>query len=139
MSLTPVTGLNIINNFLKFFRVKIPLDVPVIKLFTKLILARSLNLYFDRLRKEDELMSFEVIDNFTEAELNSVCFKRGINLDQSTISKTKDLKLWIAVSNLRNVPHSLHLYSRIIDFTENLFEISEDEDEFEVLRRVSYI
>ena len=48
----------------------------------------------------------------------------------------KDLKLWMAISNLRNIPHSLLLYSRIIDFTENLFEISEDEDEYEVLRRV---
>jgi hypothetical protein len=49
----------------------------------------------------------------------------------------KDLKLWMAISNLRNIPHSLLLYSRIIDFTENLFEISEDEDEYEVLRRVT--
>jgi len=49
----------------------------------------------------------------------------------------KDLKLWMSISNLRNVPHSLLLYSRIADFaSEDLFEISEDEDEYEVLRRV---
>jgi hypothetical protein len=48
----------------------------------------------------------------------------------------KDLKLWLSISNLRNVPHSLLLYSRIADYAEDLFEISEDEDEFEVLRRV---
>ena len=51
--------------------------------------------------------------------------------------KLKDLKLWMAISNLRNIPHSILLYSRIFDFTENVFEISEDEDEYEVLRRVS--
>jgi hypothetical protein len=45
----------------------------------------------------------------------------------------------MAISNLRNIPHALLLYSRIIDFTENLFEISEDEDEYEVLRRVNII
>jgi len=48
----------------------------------------------------------------------------------------KDLKLWLSISNLRNVPNSLLLYSRISDYaSEDLFEISEDEDEFEVLRR----
>lgn len=48
----------------------------------------------------------------------------------------KDLKLWLSISNLRNAPHSLLLYSRISDYaSEDLFEISEDEDEYEVLRR----
>ena len=50
----------------------------------------------------------------------------------------KDLKLWLSISNLRNVPHSLLLYSRISDYaSEDMFEISDDEDEYEVLRRVS--
>jgi len=43
----------------------------------------------------------------------------------------------MSISNLRNVPHSLLLFSRITDFTEDLFEMSDDEDEYEVLRRVS--
>jgi hypothetical protein len=51
----------------------------------------------------------------------------------------KDLKLWLSISNLRNVPHSLLLYSRIADYAnEDLFEISDDEDEYEVLRRVRF-
>jgi hypothetical protein len=49
----------------------------------------------------------------------------------------KDLKLWLSISNLRNVPNSLLLYSRIADYADDLFEISEDEDDLEVLRRVS--
>ena len=139
--MTPVTGLNIINNVLKIVKLKIPIDAPIIRKFTKVIVTRSLNLYFDKLRKEDELMSFEVIDKFSEDELNRVCFKRGINISEEVThsSKLKDLKLWMAISNLRNVPHSILLYSRIVDFTENVFEISEDEDEYEVLRRVIII
>jgi hypothetical protein len=50
----------------------------------------------------------------------------------------KDLKLWLSISNLRNVPDTLLLYSRIADQADDLFEISDDEDEFEVLRRVSH-
>jgi hypothetical protein len=50
----------------------------------------------------------------------------------------KDLKLWLSISNLRNVPNSLLLYSRIADYAEDLFQISEDEDEYEVLRRVRF-
>jgi len=42
----------------------------------------------------------------------------------------------MSISNLRNVPHSLLLYSRILDYSDDLFQISEDEDEYEVLRRV---
>jgi hypothetical protein len=59
MGLNPVTGLNTINNILRIFKVKIPIEAPIIKYLTKAIMVRELNLYFSRLRKEDELMSFE--------------------------------------------------------------------------------
>ena len=56
---------------------------------------------------------------------------------QSTKQKKDDLKLWLSISNQRNVPHSLLLYTRINDFCNDIFEISDDEDDQEVLRRVS--
>ena len=137
MSLNPVTGLNTINNILRMFKVKIPIDAPVVRYFTKLILTRELNLYFSKLRKEDEIMSFEHVEKFSDEELDKICFRRGIEIQNKTYDqKMKDLKLWLSISNLRNVPHSLLLYSRIADYSaEDLFEISEDEDEYEVLRR----
>jgi hypothetical protein len=70
MGLNPVTGLNIINNFLRIFKQKIPIDAPVIKFLTQKILTRSLNLYFNKLRKQDEMMSFEQLDKFSDEELN---------------------------------------------------------------------
>lgn len=66
MSLNPVTGLNTINNLLKPLKLKIPIDAPVIKLLTKRIITRELNLYFRRLRDEDVLMSFEKLENLNE-------------------------------------------------------------------------
>ena len=59
MSLEPVTGLNTINNLLRAVKRKIPLDAPGVKYLTKMIMTRELNLYFNKLRKEDEIMSFE--------------------------------------------------------------------------------
>jgi hypothetical protein len=59
MGLNPVTGLNTINNILRIAKVKISLEAPIIKYMTQAIMVRELNLYFTRLRKEDELMSFE--------------------------------------------------------------------------------
>jgi hypothetical protein len=53
MSLSPVTGLNILNNLLRIFKIKIPIDAPVIRHITKLILTRELNLYFNKIRRED--------------------------------------------------------------------------------------
>ena len=137
MSLNPITGINTINNLLRVLKVKIPIDAPIIKYLTRIILTRELDLYFNRLRKEDELMSFEHVEKFSEEELNFICFRRGIEVQNKTYDqKMKDLKLWLSISNLRNVPHSLLLYSRIIDYaSEDLFEISDDEDEYEVLRR----
>ena len=66
MSLNPVTGVNTLNNVLRLFKVKIPVDGPIIKYITKILLTRELNLYFGKIRKEDELMSFENIDKFSE-------------------------------------------------------------------------
>lgn len=70
MSLNPVTGLNTINNLLKAIKVKIPIDAPVVRYFTKYIITRELNLYFKNLRDEDVLLSFEQVDKMTENELN---------------------------------------------------------------------
>jgi len=80
MSLEPVTGLNTINNVLKLFRIKIPIDAPVVSYLTRAVLTRELNLYFRNLRREDELMSFESLDKFSEDELNSICIRRGIEI-----------------------------------------------------------
>lgn len=66
MGLNPVTGLNTINNILRIFKTKIPLDAPGFKFLTKAVLTRELNLYFNKIRKEDMMMSFENIDKFTE-------------------------------------------------------------------------
>ncbi len=122
MSLNPVTGLNTVNNLLKPIKLKIPIDAPVVKILTKMIITRELNLYFRRLRDEDVLMSFEKLENLSEQELNFICYRRGIEIsDKSYESKMKDLKLWMSISNLRNVPHSLLLYSRIADYADDLF------------------
>jgi hypothetical protein len=80
MSLNPVTGINTINNLLKPFKVKIPIDAPVVKYLTKMVITRELNLYFKKLRDEDVLMSFEQLDALTEDELNFICYKRGIEI-----------------------------------------------------------
>lgn len=78
MSLSPVTGLNTVNNILRIFKVKIEIEAPVIKYLTKIILTRELNLYFSKVRSEDELMSFEQVEKFTEEELITSCVRRGI-------------------------------------------------------------
>ena len=95
-------------------------------------------------------MSFEDIEKYTEETLgrltsesnrnilDTLCFRRGIEVDDKTLeSKIKDLKLWMSISNLRNVPDSLLLFSRITDFTEDLFELESSDDEYEILKASS--
>ena len=119
MSLDPITGIKTLNNLLRVFKIKIPLDFPIISILTQKVLARELNLYFAKLRREDELISFERVEEFTLEELNTICFRRGIDIQQDNDKKMKDLKLWLSISNLRNVPHSLLLYSRVEDFADD--------------------
>lgn len=77
----------------------------------------------------------EDIDNFSTQELTKICFKRGINIRQSRNEQLKDLKLWLSISNKRNVPHILLLVTRIHDFNNDVFEVDADETEAEILRR----
>lgn len=66
MSLNPVTGLNIINNVLRIVKLEIPVNTPIINVFTKTILVRELKMYFSRIRKEDESLSFVSLDKYSE-------------------------------------------------------------------------
>jgi len=66
MSLQPVTGFNIINNVLKIVKLQIPVDGPIIRLISKQLLVRELNMYFARIRKEDESLSFQQLEQLSE-------------------------------------------------------------------------
>lgn len=81
MGLTPVTGLNTLNNILRVFKVKIPLEAPGVKILTRMVLTRELKLYFNQLRKEDELMSFEQVEKFKPENLDYICYRRGIEIN----------------------------------------------------------
>ena len=58
----------------------------------------------------------EDIDNYPESQLTKICFQRGINITQSRPEQLRDLKLWLEISNKRNVPHSLLLWVVLNDF-----------------------
>ncbi len=116
MSIEPVTGLNTINNILRLFKVQVDPELPLIKIMTQMLVARELNMYFRKLRKEDLLLDTEDIHKFSESELTKICFERGINISQSQSEQIRDLKLWLSISNKRNVPHILLLIIRLLDF-----------------------
>jgi len=60
---------------------------------------------------------------------------RGININGSRSERLSDLKLWLSISNKRNVPHSLMLVVRLHDFHSNRFHVDTNETEAEILRR----
>jgi hypothetical protein len=39
-------------------------------------------MYFSKLRKEDETLSFDYLDKFSEEQIYAICFKRGIEIDK---------------------------------------------------------
>ena len=71
----------------------------------------------------------------SEEKLDQICFYRGIDINQTVAERKEDLKLWLAISNERNVPHSLLFTTRVLDFHSGMFSIGENETEDEILRR----
>lgn len=55
-----------------------------------------------------------------------MCFDRGIDLSQTRAEKLEDLRLWLSISNLMNVPHSLLLITRVNDFAGEILKNDED-------------
>lgn len=103
--------------------------------YTKTFLVRELNVLFNRLRMEDQLLSAEDVSKIPDDILSRICFDRGIDLDKSHREQVEDLRLWLSISNLRNVPHTLLLITRVNDFAGE--DILNDEDAYhdEVIRR----
>lgn len=56
-------------------------------------------MYFRKIRKIDEEFSFKNLDNLTDEELDQICFKRGIDINQDRKEKLRDFKLWLSISN----------------------------------------
>lgn len=82
------------------------------------------------------MIEFDQIKSFSDDQLDFACFERGIQVDsRSNEKKVKDLKLWLSISNLSNVPDSLLLFSRLLQDEEDMFDFDRDEGEYEILRR----
>ena len=48
-----------------------------------------------------------------------------------------DLKLWLSISNLRDVPPQMLLFAMVREFMNDTFEVDENDTQEDILRRVS--
>ena len=71
--------------------------------------------------------------------LLKICFERGIDVVQPVKDQIEDLRLWLTIANLNNVPHSWLIATRVNDFHSQEFEVDSNETSEEILRRVSPI
>lgn len=46
-----------------------------------------------------------------------------------------DLKLWLSISNLRDVPSSLLMFAMVREFVTDSFEVEDHESQEDILRR----
>lgn len=76
-----------------------------------------------------------MLQNLPKDLLKKICFERGINIDQSVKDQVEDLRLWLTISNLNNVPHALLISTQINDFHSQEFEVDSNETSEEILRR----
>jgi len=82
LGIQPVTGVNILNNILKIFRLNIPVETtPIIKDLARLLVTRELNMYFSRIRSFDVEYSFKNLEKISDEDLDQICFRRGIEIN----------------------------------------------------------
>jgi len=81
MAIEPLTGFNIINKFLRVLRIPVNVESELLRPFMKIILGRQLNMLFRSLQQKDSVIAFEDMKEFSEEELVTICFKRGINVE----------------------------------------------------------
>ena len=73
---------------------------------------------------------------FWASVLERVCFERGIEFQDVTRQmKLHDLKVWLTISNLKNVDHTLCLLTRVFDYDLKAFEENENLSSYEILKR----
>jgi hypothetical protein len=101
LGIEPVTGVNILNNILKIFKLKIPVEsTPIIRDIARFLVTRELNMYFSRIRKFDVEYSFKNLDKISDEDLDQICFRRGIEINNQTRKdKIRDFKCWLSISN----------------------------------------
>ena len=137
MGLSPVTGLNIINNVLSFLGMRIQIDNKYVSWLTKIILTRELRLFFRKIRREDSYLYWEKVESLEENKLDSILIERGIEIVNKPIpTKLKDYKMWQAISNLNNAPDTMLLFCRLNEFAEDLYRMTALEHEIDLIRRV---
>jgi len=135
MAIDPVTGFNVINKFLRVLRIPVNVESDYLRPFMKIILGRQLNMLFRSLTQKDAVIAFEDLEKYEIEELVTICFKRGINVSQNRKNMRDDLKLWLSISNLRDVPSSLLLFAMVREFVHDTFEIDETDTQEDILRR----
>lgn len=104
------------------FKIKIPVDNPI----SMFLVKRDLQRHMLKIREYDEMISFKNLDKLSDMDLDLLCFARGIKLDQTKEEKTRSLILWLTISNQRNVSDQLLLYTRINDYTKDLFDVDKE-------------
>lgn len=62
------------------------------------------------------LLSAEDVSELPDDILEQICFDRGIDISESHREQIEDLRLWLSISNLRNVPDSLLIITRVHEF-----------------------
>jgi len=121
LSLEPVTGIGTINRLLKvFYFPRIPIEGWGVRVITKYTLLRVLNLYFNKIRNDDKAISLTDYWNNSQNELEMICYRRGIfTEDRNKADLVRDLRIWLSISCMANVPNSLLFFTRIVDFLKD--------------------
>lgn len=83
--------------------------------------------HFLRLQREDRELIYEGVENLKKHTLIEICKDRGMNCNTSEKEMILQIKQWLQLASIKEVPYILLLYIRCVIVTHSIMDIHDEQ------------
>ncbi|SBS89768.1 LETM1-like protein, putative, partial [Plasmodium ovale curtisi] len=84
--------------------------------------------HFLRLQREDRELIYEGVDNLKKNTLVEICKDRGMNFNTTENEMKMQVKKWLELASIKEIPYILLLYIRCVVVTHAIMDIQNETD-----------
>ncbi|ETB56630.1 hypothetical protein, variant 1 [Plasmodium yoelii 17X] len=84
--------------------------------------------HFLRLQREDRELIYEGVDNLKKNTLIEICKDRGMNFNTNENEMKLQVKKWLELASIKEIPYILLLYIRCVVVTHAIMDIKNEND-----------
>ncbi|CAD2089212.1 LETM1-like protein, putative [Plasmodium vinckei brucechwatti] len=90
--------------------------------------------HFLRLQREDRELIYEGVDNLKKNTLVEICKDRGMNFNTTESEMKLQVKKWLELASIKEIPYILLLYIRCVVVTHAIMDIQNETDKTDPLK-----